>query len=81
MYLQISYSSTFLKKGEFFGKGLKIKSIIFSEFSANGGGVPPSVKIVNFFASKKNVQNALKHEKTKDIKMTSYQDADQTFSP
>ena len=40
-----------LKFGTFFkplGKGSKIKLIIFAEFSANGGGYPPSVKIINF---------------------------------
>ena len=51
-------------------KGSKIELIIFAEFSANGGGYPPSVKIINFFKCSENVQNALKHEKTKDIKMT-----------
>ena len=35
-------------------------------------GYPPSVKIINFFNKKTNkyVKNAMKHEKTKDIKMT-----------
>ena len=32
---------------------------IFREW---GGGYPPSVKIINFFAPKKSVQNALKHK-------------------
>ena len=40
-----------------------------------GGGGPPSMKIINFFNQKSNqnkyVQNALKHEKNKDIEMTS----------
>ena len=44
-------------------KGSKIELIIFAEFSANGGGYPPSVKINNFFKCSENVQNALKHEK------------------
>ena len=35
-----------------------------------GGGDPPSVKITIFFKFSENFQNALKHEKTKDIKMT-----------
>ena len=36
------------------GKGYKIKSIIFAEFSADGGGeIPPSVKMINFSNKKK----------------------------
>ena len=35
------------------GKGSKIKLIIFAEFSAKGGGDPPSVKIIIFFPPKK----------------------------
>ena len=35
------------------GKGSKIELIIFAEFSAKGGGYPPSVKIINFFPPKK----------------------------
>ena len=60
----------------------------FSE-KGGGGGYPPSVKIIIFFNQKKqqkNVQNALKHEKTKDIQMntpipslTSYLDANHMF--
>ena len=37
-----------------------------------GGGYPPSMKLINFSNQKKHkyVQNALKREKTKEIKMT-----------
>ena len=46
------------------GKGSKIKLIIFAEFSANEGGVPP-IRENNYFFFKcsENVPKALKHEK------------------
>ena len=50
-----------------------------------GGGYLPSMKIIHSFKCSENVQNALKHEKIKDIKMTppltAYMDADPMFKP
>ena len=51
-------------------EGFKKKKKHFMEFSMEGGGVPPSVKIINFLETnivgEKNLEtlhNGLKHEK------------------